>query len=92
MSWQTVSAVLMVVFSLVLVQAVLAEPFIQITNDLNDSGDYSSLEGVDGYNGNTVIGGLMEDWFNMGLIGIFGMMLWGVGWVVRRELTRGGQL
>lgn len=90
MGWQAIATVLMVVFSLVLVQAVLAEPFIEITNELNDTGDYSSLEGVSGYNGNNVIGGLMEDWFHMGLIGIFGMMAWGVWWVVRRELTRGG--
>lgn len=92
MSWRTIAAVLIVVFSLALVQSVLAAPFISITSDLNDTGDYSNLEGVDGYNGNTVIDSLMGDWFNMGLVGMFGIMVWGVARVVRNELTRGGGL
>lgn len=90
MSWRTAATVLIVVFVIAVVQSVLAGPFVQVTNDLEATGDYSDLDGVDGYNGNDVITGLIDDWFNMGLIAMFGVMAWGVWAVVRRELNIGG--
>lgn len=87
MSWKTAATVLIIVFVIVLLQAVLAGPFVQIQNDLNETGDYSN----DYFDGNALITGWISDWFNAGLIGIFGIMTWGVARVLRRELTRGGR-
>lgn len=89
MSWKTATVVLIVVFAIALAQSALAGPMVQVTDSLNETGDYSNLDGVDGYNGNDVITGLVDDWLNMGLIGMFGIMIWGIARVVRRELTRG---
>lgn len=92
MSWRTIATVLIVVFAVAIVQAALAAPLNSVLGDLNDTGDYSDLDGVDDYNGNSIIGGLWSSWMNMGLVAMFGMMVWGVARVVRRELTRGGRL
>ncbi len=88
MGWKTIATVLIVVFTLVLVQSTLVGPATQITNDLNETGDYNNEH----FNGNKLITSYVGDWLNMGLIGIFGIMMWGVAHVVRRELTRGGKL
>lgn len=90
MSWRTVATVLIVVFLIAVVQSALAGPLVQITSSLNDTGDYGDLDGVEGYDGNSVISGMASDWFNMGLVAMFGMMAYGIARVVRRELTRGG--
>lgn len=90
MVWKTAAAVLVAVFSLAVLQAALADPAAEVTTQLNETGDYSDLEGVSGYNGNDVITGLLGDWLNMGLMAMFGLMAWGSWRVVRKELTRGG--
>lgn len=90
MSWRVLATVMVVIFALAVAQAALASPLHEVTSKLNDTGDYSNLEGVDGYDGNAVIGNMFGHWMNMGLMGMFGIMLWGVARVVRRELTRGG--
>lgn len=92
MSWKTAATVLIVVFVIAVMQSALAGPAVQIQESLNGTGDYSKLDGVSGYNGNEVISGLLGSWFDMGLLAMFGVMAWGVARVVRRELTRGGQL
>jgi hypothetical protein len=89
MSWRTAATALVVVFAIAMGQAVLIGPVLQVTSDLNDTGDYSDLEGADDdYNGNEVISSLPGQWLNMGLVAMFGIMAWGIARVVRRELTR----
>jgi hypothetical protein len=89
MSWRTAATALVVVFAIAMAQAVLIGPVLQVTSDLNDTGDYSDLEGADDdYNGNEVISSLPGQWLNMGLVAMFGIMAWGIARVVRRELTR----
>lgn len=85
MSWRTAATVLIVVFVILLLQAVLAGPLVQTVNDLNDTGDYSNEH----FDGNAIISGFMASWFNMGLVAVFGMMAWAATRVVRREITRG---
>lgn len=91
MSWRTAAAVLIVVFAIAVVQAALAGPFTSVQTSLNQTGDYGDLEGAGpDYDGNDIITSLIGDWFNMGLVAMFGAMVWGVWRVVRREITRGG--
>lgn len=85
MSWRAAAAVLITVFAIVLVQAVLAGPLITFQEDLSATGDYSNEH----FDGNSIMEGLPSVWFHMGLIGMFGIMLWAIARVVRRELTRG---
>lgn len=93
MAWRAVAAVCIAVFVLAIVQSALAGPVHDVQTQLNETGDYSDLEGAGSdYNGNDVITGLFDDWMHMGLIAMFGLMAWG-GWrVIRKELTRGGGL
>lgn len=88
MSWKATATVLIVVFTLVLIQSTLVGPATQITSDLNETGDYENEH----FDGNTLITSWVGDWLNMGLVAIFGIMLWALARVVRRELTRGGRL
>jgi hypothetical protein len=89
MSWRTAATVLVVALAIAMAQVVLIGPVLQVTSDLNDTGDYSDLEGADDdYNGNEVISSLPGQWLNMGLVAMFGIMAWGIARVVRRELTR----
>lgn len=87
MSWKTAATALIVIFVIVLLQSVLAGPFVQIQEGLNETGDHSN----EYYDGNSLITGWVSDWFNMGLVAIFGLMTWAVARVVRKELTRGGR-
>lgn len=86
MSWRAAATVLIVVFGVVLVQAAIADPLITFETSLNATGDYSNEH----FDGNAIIDGLPQAWFNMGLIAIFGLMVYGVMRVIRQELTRGG--
>lgn len=85
MSWRIVATVMIIVFAIVLAQGALAGPLIQTGEKLNQSGDYSNPH----FDGNQIIGDMPGHWFNMGLVAIFGIMLWGAWRVVREELTRG---
>lgn len=88
MSWRTTAAALIVIVSVVIVQSLVADPLIRILDKLANSGDYSDVAGT-GLDGDALITSFAGDWFNMGLILIFGIMAWAIARVVRRELTRG---
>lgn len=85
MGWKTVATVIAVVFVLALTQIVMAGPLASIIGAFDDSGDYEN----DYFDGNRIMNDLMNDWFTMGLVAIFGVMMWGFARVLRRELTRG---
>lgn len=82
--WQTVVTVMVLVFTLAIAQALLAGPATDVSNDLNESGDYDN----EYFDGNDLIGSWTDDWLNMGLAGIFGTLVFGAAVVLRRELTR----
>lgn len=85
MSWRTVATVIVVVLSIVLLQGLLAGPLLEVTDGLNDAGDYENEH----FDGNQLIADMPGHWFNMGLLAIVGFMGWGAFRVLRRELTRG---
>jgi len=84
MAWKTAATVVIVVTSILLAQMVLAGPLEQTETTLNETGDYSNEH----FDGNERITSILGQWYNMGLIAIFGIMFWGTAWVVRKELTR----
>lgn len=86
MSWRIIATVLVIVFSIVLLQSALAGPLMETSERLNESGDYSDNGHFDG---NQIISDMPGHWFNMGLVAIFGIMAWGAWRVIREELTRG---
>lgn len=88
MGWKTAAAVLVVVFSVVLLQAMLADPIKTYQDGLNKSGNYTN----DHFNGEETIQNVITSWFNMGWVLIFGIMGWGIYRAIRRELTRRGGL
>lgn len=85
MSWRTAAAILIVVFAIVLLQAVLADPLYTYMSTV--TGFYDTTGGT--IDGNSLIDGLADRWFDMGLVLIFGLIGWGALRVVRREITRG---
>jgi len=87
MSWRTAATVLIIAFVVLSLQSILASPMVEVTGALNATGDYSNQY----FNGNALITGYLDSWFDMGLIAVFGMMGWGVARVLRREITRGRQ-
>jgi len=86
MSWRTIAAVLIVVFSMLAIWATMADPLVQIANAFID------LETSGQFNTDSKINRMVQSFFNMILVGVFGVMAWGIWRVVRRELTRGGGL
>jgi len=84
MSWRAGVTALIVIFSMILVWMFLAGPLVQI-------GDaFKTIETTGQFNTNTRIDNMIKSWFNMILIGIFGIMAWATWWVFRREKTRSG--
>lgn len=86
MAWRAVATVIIVVTGILLAQMVLAPPLEQTEEGLNESGDYSNEH----FDGNEVITSISGVWYNMGLVGVFGLCAWGAWRVLRRELTRRG--
>lgn len=86
MSWRIIATVTITVFAIIIGQAVLIGPLHQTADAINETGDYSDNGHFDG---NSLIYNIVYDWANMGLIAIFGVMLWGSWRIVRKELTRG---
>lgn len=91
MSWKTATTVLIVIFAIAVAQSILADPAVTIQSSLNETAGDVSIDTGPGedFNGNAHITGILGDWFNMGLIGMFGIMMWGLARAVRRELTKG---
>lgn len=85
MSWKTAATVLIIVFVLLLLQSTLAGPMTQTVDALNETGDYDNPH----FNGNSLIPGYLSSWFDMILVGVFGMIAWAGARVLRREITRG---
>lgn len=83
--WRTIITVVIVVFMILLAQIVLAPPLEDVEEGFNSSGDYSNEH----FDGNERITSIVGIWYNMGLIAIAGLSMWGVWRVVRRERTRG---
>lgn len=86
MAWKTVMTAIAIVFVLALATVMLAGPLANVIGTLDDSGEYDN---TGFYDGNSIMNGLMGDWFTMSLIAIFGVMMWAFARVLRRELTRG---
>jgi hypothetical protein len=82
-SWRTIATIIIVVFVGVAAWMALADPLVMIAEA------FKGLE-TSGYFGyNDRVDGLVGSFFNMFLILIFGVIAWGVWWVVRRELSTG---
>jgi len=93
MAWRALLVAFVSVAALVVAQGALAGPVVQVSHNLNATGDYSGLSGNPGFDGNSIITGVISSWFQMGLIAIFGAMAWATWFVLRRErTTRGGRL
>lgn len=87
MGVRAVAVALTIVFFIIVLQVSLAGPLTTIADKINATGDYSDVGGQDG---NEIITDLPGQWFTMGIIAIFGVLLWASWRVLRRELTRGG--
>lgn len=87
MSWKTAATVIIIVFVLLLLQATLAGPMTRTLDSLNETGDYSNEH----FDGNSLIPGYISSFFDMILVGVFGMMGWAAARILRREITRGGR-
>lgn len=88
MSWRQAVTFLVIVFVIVVVQAILAGPVVDIQNDLTDSVDWNNEH----FDGPSTIENMVTSWFRMGLVAIFLLMGVAVARVVRRELTRQGRI
>jgi len=82
MSWRVGATALIVIFSMILVWMFLAGPLVELGEafkDVETSGQFNTDSRIDEY---------IQSWFNMILVGIFGIMGWATWWVYRREKTR----
>lgn len=86
MSVRAAAVALFLIAGFVIIGVTLAGPLTTVADSINDTGDYSDVGGNDG---NAIITGLVDAWFNIVLIVIFGTMAWAAWFVYRREATRG---
>jgi|APHM01.1.fsa_nt_gi hypothetical protein len=84
MGYRQVLTVLVVVFVITLVQSALAAPLVQLEGALTGVADLSGGQ----FDGEVLISGLFDSWFNMGLVAVFGLIILSAARVLRRELTR----
>jgi len=82
MSWRAGVTALIVIFAMILVWMFLAGPLIEVGES------FKEFETTGQFNTETRIDNMIASWFNMILVGIFGIMVWAVWWVYRREKTR----
>jgi len=82
MSWRVVAAVMIAIFSIVIVSAATAEPLRQTTDALED------LDGADSDVSEQADSGIRA-YGNLILILSFGIIGWGAWRVLRREITEG---
>lgn len=89
MGARTIAVAILAIFFIVILQVALIGPLTQVSDSINETGDYSDVGGQDG---NDIITSFPDQWATMGIIAIFGVILWASWRVLRRELTRGGGL
>lgn len=87
MAVRTIAVAILAVFFIIALQITLAGPLTEISDSINNTGDYSDIGGEDG---NAIITDFPGQWFTMGFVAIFGVLAWASWRVLRRELTRGG--
>lgn len=87
MSWQQAATFLVVVFIIVVIQAAVAGPLVEVQDSLTSNVDFNNEH----FNGPDLIEGLVSTWFNMGLVAIFLLAGSVIALLVRRELTRQGR-
>lgn len=83
MSWRTAATLMIVVFVMLIVLSVMADPLVQIADA------FQGIETSGQFNTDSKIDANVNAWFNMILVAVFGVMGWGTWRVLRRELTRG---
>lgn len=82
-SWRVAATVIIVVFTATIAWTTLSDPLVQTGNafqSISTSGQLAT---------DTKISGMINGFFNMFLVLIFGLFAWGAWRVLRRELTRG---
>lgn len=85
MAWKTVATVMIIVFGIGIIQIAMAGPLTNVSNSLNETGDYDNRH----FDGNDVIIEMPIRWFDMGLLAIFGIIAWGTWTVIRNEIFEG---
>lgn len=84
MSWKQAATFITIVFVIVLVQALVADPLVTLQNSLLDSVTFGTTQ----FDGPQLIKDNIAAWFNMGLVAVFVLMGVVVARAVRKELTR----
>lgn len=85
MSWRTAAAILIAVFTVLVLQTVMADPLFTYLDTVTSIFDTTGGN----FDGNAVIDGFGGAWMNMGLVFVFGLITWGCVRVLREELTQG---
>lgn len=85
MAWRKVATIMIIVFGIAVVQMSMAGPLTSVSQSLNETGDYSNEH----FDGNKTITELPVTWFDMGLMGMFGIILWGFWSVIQDEINEG---
>lgn len=86
MAWKTIAAALTVILAIVLLQQAAVGPLTAIVDGVQESGDYNN----EYFQGDQLMDDMLSAWLTSGLVGIFGIMIWAVYRLVRREVTRQG--
>jgi len=85
MSWRVIAAVLIFVLTMIVFQPLLGPALTQVTESLNETGDYD-----DRYlDGNSVFGDLQQTLLRAVSFAVMGVLAWGAVRVVRKERFRG---
>lgn len=86
MAWKTVAAALTVILAIILLQQAAVGPLTAIVDGVQDSGDYNNEH----FQGEQLMDDMVTGWLLSGLVGIFGIMVWALYRLLRREVTRQG--
>lgn len=86
MAWKTVAAALTVILAIILLQQAAVGPLTAIVDGVQESGDYDTEH----FNGDQLMDDMIGAWLLSGLVGIFGIMVWALYRLLRREVTRKG--
>lgn len=86
MAWKTIAAALTVILAIVLIQQAAVGPLTQIVDGVQESGDYNNEH----FQGEQLMDDMVQGWLTGGLVGIFGIMVWALYRLLRREVTRQG--